>query len=102
MVDRRRSLHEELIATARAQFPMILKTEVPYWSEIERMSVRRAPLPACAPRSDGALIYTALWTEIRKRIEPGRRASALACRGGHEAAAHLHLRGAAHGLDPHS
>src|SRR5215472_210423 len=49
MVDRRRSLHQELIASARAQYPGILATEVPYWSEIERMSVRRAPLPACAP-----------------------------------------------------
>jgi cellulose biosynthesis protein BcsQ len=102
MVDRRRSLHEELIASARAQFPMILKTEVPYWSEIERMSVRRAPLPACAPRSDAALIYTALWAEIRKRIEPGRRAPALAPRGEHQAAARTRARGTARGFDPHS
>ena len=41
MVDRRRSLHLELIASTRAQFPAMLATEVPYWSEIERMSVRR-------------------------------------------------------------
>jgi chromosome partitioning protein len=68
MVDRRRSLHQELIATARAQFPMILATEVPYWSEIERMSVRRAPLPACAPRSDAASVYRELWAEIAARI----------------------------------
>jgi cellulose biosynthesis protein BcsQ len=66
MVDRRRSLHQELIVQARAQFPSILSTEVPYWSEIERMSVRRAPLPACAPRSDAALVYAALWGEIRQ------------------------------------
>ena len=50
LVDRRRSLHTELITAARAQFPQILATEVPYWSEIERMSVRRVPLPASAPR----------------------------------------------------
>jgi len=74
MVDRRRSLHLELIATARAQFPMILATEVPDWSEIERMSVRRAPLPACAPRSDAALIYRELWAEIAARIGLAPRA----------------------------
>jgi cellulose biosynthesis protein BcsQ len=102
MVDRRRSLHQELIATARAQFPMILETEVPYWSEIERMSVRRAPLPACAPRSDAARIYTALWAEIRKRIEPGRRGPALASRGEHDAVPRRRVRGAARGFDPHS
>ncbi len=68
MVDRRRSLHGELIAAARAQFPMILATEVPYWSQIERMSVLRAPLPACAPRSPAALVFAALWTEIAERL----------------------------------
>jgi chromosome partitioning protein len=68
MVDRRRSLHRELIASAREQFPMILATEVPYRSEIERMSVLRAPLPACAPRGDAALIYEALWAEMRARL----------------------------------
>ena len=31
-------------SSTRRQFPTILKTEVPYWSEIERMSARRAPL----------------------------------------------------------
>jgi chromosome partitioning protein len=69
MVDRRRSLHRELIASARAEFPAILNTEVPYWSEIERMSVRRAPLPACAPRSDAALRYGALWAEIGQLLQ---------------------------------
>lgn len=67
MVDRRRALHQELIASARLQFPQMLATEVPNWSEIERMSVRRAPLAACAPRSAAALIYAQLWREIRER-----------------------------------
>jgi chromosome partitioning protein len=74
MVDRRRALHEEIIESLRSQFPQILRTEVPYWSEIERMSVRRAPLPAVAPRSEAALIYSALWEEIRERT--GDRAHA--------------------------
>jgi len=69
MVDRRRALHAELIASAREQFPMILESEVPYSSEIERMSVRRAPLPAYTPKSDAALIYTALWREIRRYLD---------------------------------
>ena len=65
LVDRRRSLHLEVIAQARARFPQILATEVPYWSEIERMSVRRAPLPASSPRGAAALIYSRLWAEVR-------------------------------------
>jgi cellulose biosynthesis protein BcsQ len=70
MVDRRRALHQQLIASTRAEFPAMLSTEVPYWSEIERMSVRRAPLPACAPKSDAARIYRELWAEIRERLQP--------------------------------
>jgi cellulose biosynthesis protein BcsQ len=68
MVDRRRSLHEEAIESARERFPGILKTEVPYWSEIERMTVRRAPLPSFAPSSPAALVYGELWKETVKRL----------------------------------
>ena len=70
MVDRRRSLHVEVIAAARARFPFTLATEIPYWSEIERMSVRRAPLPAYAARSAAARLYVALLTEVLEKI-PG-------------------------------
>jgi chromosome partitioning protein len=69
MVDRRKALHHEVIASTRMQFPGMLKTEVPYWSEIERMTLRRAPLPAYAPRSDGANVYTALWSEVEIKLK---------------------------------
>ncbi len=57
----------------------ILATEVPYSSEIERMSVRRAPLPSYSPRSLVAQIYSALWMEIEARMEyrPSTGATAL-------------------------
>ncbi len=70
MVDRRKSLHHEIIANTREQFPTMLVAEVPYSSEIERMTLRRAPIPASAPRSAGALIYTALWTEVSLSVWP--------------------------------
>jgi chromosome partitioning protein len=68
MVDRRRSLHHELMASTRLQFPTMLATEVPYWSEIERMSLRRAPLPAYSPGSMAAQISGTLWREIAERL----------------------------------
>jgi cellulose biosynthesis protein BcsQ len=72
MVDGRKSLHRDIIGSTREHFLEVLATEVPCWSEIERMSLRRAPLPAYAPRSPGAQVYTALWAEIeaRLRLEP--------------------------------
>jgi chromosome partitioning protein len=73
MVDRRKSLHHEIIARTREQFPNILATEVPYSSEIERMSLRRAPIPAFAPRSAAAQIYSTLWAELMS-VWPGHPA----------------------------
>jgi chromosome partitioning protein len=67
MVDRRRSLHNEVIASTRAEFPTMLSTEVPYWSEIERMTLRRAPVPVFAPASAATAIYKSLWTEVEER-----------------------------------
>jgi chromosome partitioning protein len=68
MVDRRKSLHHEIIAKTREEFPTMLATEVPYWSEIERMSLRRAPIPAFAPGSAATQIYSALWAEVVARM----------------------------------
>ena len=77
MVDRRKSLHLEVIETTRAQFPTLLATEVPYSSSIERMTLRRAPLPAYSPGSDEGRVYAALWREIvgRAGMEPPARAA---------------------------
>src|ERR1700677_4856313 len=68
MVDRRRSLHNDVMAATREKFPAVLAAEVPYWSEIERMSLRRAPIPVFAPASASAQIYAALWAEVAARI----------------------------------
>jgi len=68
MVDRRKSLHHEVIAATRPRFPELLTTEVPYWSDIERMTERRAPLSSYAPQSPAAAIYAALWSEIEMRM----------------------------------
>jgi chromosome partitioning protein len=68
MVDRRKSLHAEVIASTRELFAAMLATEVPYSSEIERMTERRAPLPAFSPRSAVGLVYAALWAEVEGRL----------------------------------
>jgi chromosome partitioning protein len=68
MVDRRRALHNEVIASIREAFPLMLATEVPYWSEIERMTARRAPVPVSSPTGPAAAVYRALWAEVSGRI----------------------------------
>jgi chromosome partitioning protein len=68
MVDRRRSLHAELVDEARGRFPMMLATEIPYWSDIERMTLRRAPLPSFAPASEASQRFCALWQEVGEHL----------------------------------
>jgi cellulose biosynthesis protein BcsQ len=75
MVDRRKALHMDVIASTRAQFPSLLATEVPYSSEIERMTVRREPIPSYAPRSMAGQVYAALWAEIAAHIPLPAKAS---------------------------
>jgi cellulose biosynthesis protein BcsQ len=69
MVDRRKSLHIQVIEGTREQYPELLTTEVPYSSEIERMSLRRAPIAAYSPGSMAGQIYSALWAEIEARMQ---------------------------------
>jgi chromosome partitioning protein len=69
MVDRRRSLHEEVIAATRERFPQVLQTEVPYSSEIERSALRRDPVNAYSPGSASGQIYSALWAEVSARLQ---------------------------------
>ena len=84
MVDRRRTLHVEVIDATRARYPATLATEIPYWSEIERMSVRRAPLPAYAPHGAAAGLYASLLAEAVRSMrgvpEAGQLLACLAAR----------------------
>ncbi len=74
MVDRRKGLHWEIIASTRELFPSLLATEVPYASEIERMSVRCKPIPSYAPQSLSGQIYASLWAEIAAQVGIKKRA----------------------------
>ena len=59
----------DVIASSREQFPELLSTEIPYSSEIERMSLRREPLSAYSPRGVVGQIYSLLWKEIGTRMQ---------------------------------
>jgi cellulose biosynthesis protein BcsQ len=71
MVDRRRQLHKETVAALRQRFPVILDTEVPYGSDFEKITLRRAPIESYAPGSVAADVYRALWREIDARLQAG-------------------------------
>jgi cellulose biosynthesis protein BcsQ len=70
MVDRRKRLHREITTDLWAQRPDVAQTAIPALSLIERMSIERAPVAAFAPRSQAALAYQSLWSELRPTPAP--------------------------------
>jgi len=66
MVDYRKALHREIMATSRKACGAC-RIAIPYRSAVEQMAARRAPLPAFDPRGPATLAYEALWVELRKR-----------------------------------
>jgi cellulose biosynthesis protein BcsQ len=68
MVDRRRRLHQDVIAALREQWPDVLDSDIPASAEIERMGLKRAVVASYAPRGKAALAYQALWGEVKGRL----------------------------------
>ena len=64
MVERRKALHRDVANTIFSKHKRILRTAIPYLSEVEKMGIRRMPLCAFAPQSPAADSYEALWQEI--------------------------------------
>ncbi|MCU0260607.1 MAG: ParA family protein [Ilumatobacteraceae bacterium] len=70
MVDRRKSLHRELVTSLAERWPHALATAIPSASAVERMGVERAPVGVFAPRSAAALAFRELWREISAELWP--------------------------------
>ncbi|HLX48241.1 MAG TPA: ParA family protein [Streptosporangiaceae bacterium] len=67
MVDRRKRLHRDITERLPASRPGIASATIPAMTLVEQMAVRRAPVPAFAPRSAAAQRYRELWAELRTR-----------------------------------
>jgi cellulose biosynthesis protein BcsQ len=68
MVDARKSLHREVCDAAPSLPYRFLNARIPYSSHVERMGIRRAPLPSYAPTSGAARAYRELLDEIAERV----------------------------------
>lgn len=68
MVDRRKNLHRQLIIEFAGAHPDVLRSYVPYASEIERMGEHRAPLNTYADGSNGGRALKALWAALAARL----------------------------------
>jgi len=68
MVDGRKRLHREVMASLRSEWPHLLTTPIPNASTIERMGPERAPVGAYAPSSPAAQAFAGLWAEVPTRL----------------------------------
>ncbi|WP_305042629.1 ParA family protein [Geoalkalibacter sp.] len=71
MVDRRKGLHREIVEQLPAQRVEMLKTPIPYASEVERMGLEKAPLGRFAARCGAAAAFESLWDEVAARLNIG-------------------------------
>jgi chromosome partitioning protein len=67
LVDRRKRLHRDITTRLPAERADIATAIIPAMTLVEQMSVRRAPVPAFAPRSEATRHYQELWAELRAR-----------------------------------
>ncbi|HHM02853.1 MAG TPA: ParA family protein [Caldithrix abyssi] len=66
MVERRKKLHREMIEILPAEKKRFLKSMIPYSSDVERMGLERAPLPATHPASPATRAFENLWREVKE------------------------------------
>ncbi len=67
MVDMRRRLHKEWLASPPPSLKKPLRTVIPYSAVVEKMGEYRAPVQMYAPGTPVAEAYRRLWKEIVKR-----------------------------------
>jgi len=62
MVDRRKKLHQETIATHPERL------SIPYAAAIEAMAVKRAPIGASLPQSPAARAFASIWSAVEMQL----------------------------------
>jgi chromosome partitioning protein len=73
MVDQRRKVHRELIASRLGCDENFLNTIIASAADVERMGLHRAPIAAYAPKSASMQAFSALWGEVKERLAASRR-----------------------------
>ena len=77
MVDKRKRLHRDLIVDFAAEHPELLRTYIPYLSQIEQMGVHRAPVGVFARTRGAGRAFDTLWQAIMNRTKLAPRPAVL-------------------------
>ncbi|MFG1489388.1 ParA family protein, partial [Oceanospirillum sp. HFRX-1_2] len=69
MVQRQKQLHKSTVERMQGETPRLLKTQIPFSTDIEKMGEHRAPVSCFAARSAGGQAYEELWQEISRKLK---------------------------------
>jgi cellulose biosynthesis protein BcsQ len=69
MVDRRKRLHRDLVASLPAELPGVAEVAIPNASVVELMGLHRMPVVTSAPRHKAAAAYAELWAQARAVLD---------------------------------
>jgi chromosome partitioning protein len=70
MLDRRKSLHRQLVESLATAEPAFLQSVIPNSSAVERSAAHRAPVAEIAPRSTARRAFRELWAEVAIQLWP--------------------------------
>lgn len=73
MVDRRKKMHRDLMATVAKNFNGVLKSPIPYSAQIERMGILRQPVAIYSPGSKASVSYQNLWNNVQEALNSSER-----------------------------
>ena len=68
MVDRRKRMHLDVMRDLTRDHEELLRAQIPYASDVEKMGIHRMPVEAFAPHSFAASAYQALWMDVQERL----------------------------------
>ena len=71
MVDLRKSMHREYSSDLPFSVTNLMKTAIPYRSQVEKMGMNGEPLVAVDSQSDASRAYQNLWKEIEEELHIG-------------------------------
>ncbi|MDK9708483.1 MAG: AAA family ATPase [Desulforhopalus sp.] len=69
MVQQSKNLHRETMAALQKEYKSLLKSYVPFSTDVERMGIHRAPVLTFASKDQASLAYQKIWNDIEKGLK---------------------------------
>jgi chromosome partitioning protein len=69
MVQQSKNLHRETMVALQKEYKSLLKSYIPFSTDVERMGVHRAPILTFAGKDKASVAYRSIWSDIEKKAK---------------------------------